>query len=89
MHRALHERLEPLEPCLPAADAGDDAIDNAQGRTRPRQSAPRADAIRSTTVALVAALLASCATLKQDTLDQRHGPVEPTRFDQPRQAAAT
>jgi hypothetical protein len=84
MHRALHERLEPLEPCLRAADAGEDA----HGRTRARQSAPRANAVRSTTVALVAALLASCATLKQDTLDQRHGPAEPSRFDQPRQPAA-
>ena len=53
---------------------------------RARRSEPRTSVFRRTTVALVAILLASCATLKQDTLDDRFGTAEPTRFDQPRQA---
>ena len=44
--------------------------------------------MRSTTLALVVALLAGCATLKQDTLNERYGPAEPARFDRPRVAAA-
>lgn len=42
---------------------------------------------RLTHLALVFALLAGCATLKQDALDERHGPAEPARFDQPLPAA--
>lgn len=83
MHRAPDERLEQVQSCPPAVDDDEDA----SARVRARRSKPRANVIRRTTVALVAILLASCATLKQDTLDNRFGTTEPTRFDQPRQAA--
>ena len=39
--------------------------------------------MRSTTVGLIVACLAGCATLAQDSLDKRFGPADPTRFDQP------
>lgn len=82
-HRAPEERLEPLKPCPPAADVDE----HADARTRAQRSGPRAHAIRRTTVAFVAVLLASCASLRQDTLEDRYGTPEPTRFDQPRLAA--
>jgi hypothetical protein len=37
--------------------------------------------MRSTTLALIVTCLAGCATLKQDSLNQRYGIADPTRFD--------
>ncbi len=39
--------------------------------------------MRSSTLALIVIGLAGCATLTQDSLDQRYGPAEPARFDRP------
>ncbi|HEY6086785.1 MAG TPA: fatty acid cis/trans isomerase [Burkholderiaceae bacterium] len=39
--------------------------------------------MRRTSLAFVLAVLAGCAALTQDSLDQRFGPSDPTRFDQP------
>ena len=38
--------------------------------------------MRRTTLAFIAIGLAGCATLKQDSLDERFGPADPARFDQ-------
>lgn len=37
--------------------------------------------MRRTTLGLILACLAGCATLTQDSLDQRYGPADPQRFD--------
>lgn len=44
--------------------------------------------MRSATLALIVTCLAGCASLTQDSLDQRYGPADPTRFDQPALTAA-
>jgi len=44
--------------------------------------------MRSTTLALIVTCLAGCASLTRDSLDQRYGLADPTRFDQPAVAAA-
>jgi len=44
--------------------------------------------MRSTTLALIAICLAGCASLTRDSLDQRYGLADPTRFDRPAIAAA-
>jgi hypothetical protein len=44
--------------------------------------------MRSTTLALIAACLAGCATLTQDSLNERFGLADPTRFDRAPVAAA-
>ncbi len=44
--------------------------------------------MRSTTLALIATCVAGCATLTQDSLDQRYGRADTTRFDRLPVAAA-